>query len=209
MIPGFMVKVIFYLLLALGLGTGVFFLGLKLDYFKNPFETKPIQLLDTPTIVGEIREMSQLISICYYDQMVVDSDPKKETMPDAIRTIFERKSSTGNNLVLVASGKVYGGCDLSVFDSSDFEIQDTIITIKLQPAKILDVVMNPSDVSIFSEKGSWSLSEVNLLKTYAIRKFRDRAIEKGILNEAQARVQTSLTDFFTALGFSKVVFVIK
>ena len=144
MIPGFMVKVILYLLLALGLATGVFFLGLKLDYFENPFEAKPIQLLDTPTIVGEIREMSQLISICYYDQMVVDSDPKKETMPDAIRTIFERKISNGDNLVLVASAKIYGGCDLSGFDSCSMYLISKNFPIKY----ITDII--PATKNIFS-----------------------------------------------------------
>jgi hypothetical protein len=69
--------------------------------------------------------------------------------------------------------------------------------------------MNPSDITVFSETGKWSLSETNLLKTFAIQKFRNRALEKGIIQDAQTRVQSALIDFFKALGFARVEFKFK
>ncbi len=184
-------------------------MAIQFKVLNNPFEIKPIELLDTPTIVKEVRNMSQLISVCYYDQVVVSSDPTKEKMPPPVLKIFERKTQNGDKLVLVASAKVYGGCDLANFDSTDIEVKDTVISIQIRPARILDVVMNPSNISVFSESGNWSMSETNLLKTFTLDKIRKRAIEKGILSEADTRVQTSLRDFFMALGFKKVEFRVK
>jgi hypothetical protein len=204
-----MVKLSLYLLLLLSALAGAYYLAIQFKVLDNPFEIKPIELLDTPTIVSEVRNMSQLISVCYFDQLVVESDPSKENMPPPVRKIFEQKKQYGDKLVLITSARIFGGCDLSNFDSTDFNIQDSVITIRLATARILDVVMNPSDITVFSETGKWSLSETNLLKTFAIQKFRNRALEKGIIQDAQTRVQSALIDFFKALGFARVEFKFK
>lgn len=197
---------LFFVVLTLG---GVYYMAIQFKVLNNPFEIKPIELLDTPTIVKEVRNMSQLISVCYFDQVVVASDPSKEKMPPPILKIFERKTQNGDKLVLLTSAKIFAGCDLANFDSTDFEVRDTVITIRIRSARILDVVMNPSDISVFSESGNWSMSETNLLKTFALAKIRNRALDKGILSDADARVQTSLRDFFMALGFKEVEFQVK
>lgn len=176
-----------------------------MNLLSNPFEEKKAYILETPTIVNEIKSISELYSVCYFDQLIVDSVRKEVKTTDAVLNFFGAKSTTNTKLVLIASAKVFAGYDLSKLDSTDISVVDSTLTIKLLSPQIIDIVMNPTDVSTFLEEGEWTLSEVNKVKDKALRMFRKRALSKGILADAEKKGKESIELFFKSLGFKQVV----
>lgn len=190
------------LLSAAGIG---YYALIKNNFLSNPFESKKAYILETPTIVKEIKSISELYSVCFFDQIVVDSLRKEIANTDAFLNYFGANSTTDTKLVLMASAKVYAGYNLSLLDSNDIAVNDSVITITLPSPQIIDVVMNPSDVSTFIEEGTWSMEAVNMVKNKAVEIFRRRALEKGILSEAEKKGTSSIQLFFKSLGFKEVL----
>lgn len=184
---------------------GGYYACIKMNFLSNPFEEKKAYILETPTIVKEIKSIAELYSVCYYDQLIVDSTRKEITTTDAAINFFGGKSSTNTKLVLMASAKVFAGYDLSKLDSTDISAKDSILTIQLPAPQIIDIVMNPSDVSTFIEEGVWTMEEVKRVKDKAIKMFRKRALGKGILTDAEKNGKESIELFFKSLGFKQVV----
>ena len=199
------IKGTMYILLLAIIGAGGYYACIKMNFLSNPFEEKKAYILETPTIVKEIKSIAELYSVCYYDQLIVDSTRKEITTADAAINFFGGNSSTKTKLKLMASAKVFAGYDLSKLDSTDISANDSILTIQLPAPQIIDIVMNPSDVSTYLEEGTWSMLEVNKVKDKAIKMFRKRALEKGILTDAEKKGAESIELFFKSLGFKQVV----
>ncbi|MFN5208748.1 MAG: DUF4230 domain-containing protein [Bacteroidota bacterium] len=203
------IKITSALILLLVIG-GLGYFGLvKFNGLSNPFESKKPHILETPTIVNEIKSIAELYSVCYYDQLVIDSVRKEVKGTDALINFFGGSSTTNSKLVLLATAKVFAGYDLSKLDSTDINAKDSVITIHLPAPKIIDIVMNPSDVSTFIEEGKWTMNEVNSVKNKAVERFRGRAIKKGIIADAEKKGRESISLFFKSLGFKEVIIQIK
>jgi len=193
------------ILLLVILGGASYYACIKMNFLSNPFEAKKAYILETPTIVKEIKSIAELYSVCYFDQLIVDSVRKEVKTTDAVLNFFGAKSTTNTKLVLIASAKVFAGYDLSKLDSTDISAVDSTLTIKLPAPQIIDIVMNPTDVNTFLEEGEWTLVEVNKVKDKALRMFRRRAISRGILADAEKKGKESIELFFKSLGFKQVV----
>ena len=199
------IKGTIYTLFLAAIFVGGYYVCIKMNFLSNPFEEKKAYILETPTIVKEIKSIAELYSVCYYDQLTVESNRKEIKATDAVINFLGGKSSTNTKLVLIANAKVYAGYDLSKLDSTDISAKDSILIIQLPAPQIIDIVMNPSDVSTFIEEGVWTLEEVKNLKNQSIKMFRKRALEKGILADAEKNGKQSTELFFKALGFKQVV----
>ncbi len=186
------------------IGGSIYYGLIHYKFLSNPFESKKAYILETPTIVNEIKSIAELYSVCYYDQLVVDSVRKEVKSTDAVINFFGGNSTTNTKLVLIASARVFAGFDLSKLDSTDIDVRDSILTIHLPAPKIIDIVMNPSDVTTFIEEGEWTMQDVNMVKNRAVEKFRARAIKKGIIADAEKRGMESISLFFKSLGFKEV-----
>ena len=187
------------------LGAACYFTLVKMNFLPNPFEAKKAYILETPAIVKEIKSIAELYSVCYFDQIIVESVRKEVKTVDIILNFFGSKSTTDRKLVLVASAKVFAGYNLSKLDSTAIVLTDSILTIKLPAPQIIDIVMNPTDVTTFIEEGQWSLEEVKQVKNKAIEMFRKRSFSKGILDDAEKKGKETIELFFKSLGFKQVV----
>jgi hypothetical protein len=83
-------------------------------------------------------------------------------------------------------------------------IKDDSVSIKMPKAKILEVIVNPSDLEIFYEKGKWSTDEVNTLKVAARQRMMDRSIAMGILQKAEVKSVAIMQNFLKSAGFKKI-----
>jgi hypothetical protein len=198
------IKATLYIIILLSAAALGYYALVKNNLLSNPFESKKAYILETPLIVKEIKSIAELYSVCYFDQIVVDSLRKEVSNTDALLNYFGANSTTDTKLVLMASAKVYAGYNLSLLDSNDIVVNDSVLTITLPSPQIMDVVMNPSDVSTFIEEGTWSMEAVNMVKNKAIEIFRRRSLEKGILAEAEKKGTSSIQLFFKSLGFKDV-----
>ena len=146
----------------------------------------------TATVVDEIRKISEFTSACYYEEMVLGYRKKKK-----------------DEMVLIANGKVRAGFDLSSIEPDDVIINGDSLLIALEPAKIFDIIINPSGYDVFVEKGKWSHDQMTTIKDDARNKLAANANAYGILDKATEYGREKLSAILKTFGYKEVVVSIK
>jgi hypothetical protein len=172
---------------------------------RNVFRSKPVMVENTPVLIKEIREMTQLISVTSYDEVVVDS-AKSSSMDivKALTGVSTPLSPPMDRIVIVAKGSVQAGTNLRFLTESNICVEGDSVAVQLPEAEILEVIVNPSGFSTFTETGIWSPDAVNLVKTKAKKVMEQRAVGKNILGIAEQRARLLMENFLRAAGFKKV-----
>ena len=174
--------------------------------FRDIFGARDVTIENTPILIREIKEMAQLITITAYDEVVVDS--AKASPLDLMKAItgisLAPISPAYDRLVIVAKGKVMAGTDLKMMNENDIVVTEDSVSVRLPQARILDVIINPSDFSTFTETGSWTNDAVTALKLKARRKMEYRALQNNILSMAENRSKLLMENFLKSAGFGKV-----
>jgi hypothetical protein len=176
-----------------------------LPNFRNIFKPKPVLIENTPILIKEIRELTQLITVTSFDEVVVDSVKPSTDMLNAIsRMALNPLAPAKDRIVIIARGSVQAGTNLRYLVETDIFVEEDSVTIRLPQAEILEVIVNPSGFSTFTETGVWSPDAVNLVKAKAKRVIEYRAIQKNILQMAESRSRMLMENFLRSAGFKKV-----
>jgi Protein of unknown function (DUF4230) len=188
----------------------IWFLLAKLNImpsFSNIFKSKSVKIDETPILIKEIKELAELTTMVSIDEVVVDSI----TVNPALLAI---KSITGlslnplspgyDQLVLICKGRVTAGTDLAVIVPADIFHNKDSVSLGLPPARILDVIINPSGVETFIENGDWTSEAFEKVKIKAREKMQARALSEDILGKANARARLLMNNFLNQSGFTKV-----
>ncbi len=154
------------------------------------------------TFLKEVKNMSQLLTVCHYDEITVDSIENKK---GSILNIFDKQ----RKLVLIVRGKTFAGFDLSKINEKSLLVTDTSVQLTIQHPTIIDVVVNPSTVETFIEKGTWSVYARTTLLQTAQNKLTHRAVAAGILSRSEKEGQRVFTQFFKSLGYKNVSVLIQ
>jgi hypothetical protein len=173
--------------------------------FKDIFRQKEVLIENTPILIREIKEMAQMITVTAYDEVVVDS--VKANALDVVKAITGYSVmplSTYDRLVIVAKGKVMAGTDLKMINEGNIMVDGDSVSINLPQVRILDVIINPSDFSTFTETGTWTNDAVTLVKAKARRKMEMRAVQNNILQIAENRSKLLMENFLKSAGFRRV-----
>ena len=155
-------------------------------------EKEDIVIDKTATVVEEIRKISEFTSACYYEEMVLGYKKKKK-----------------DEMVLIANGKVRAGFDLSTIKADDVIINGDSLFVALEPAKIFDIIINPSGYDVFVEKGKWSHNQMTTIKDDARNKLAANANAYGILDKATEYGTEKLSAVLKTFGYKEVVVSIK
>lgn len=155
-------------------------------------EEDDIVIDKTVTVVDEIRKISEFTSACYYEEMVLGYRKKKK-----------------DEMVLIANGKVRAGFDLSNIKPDDVIINGDSLLIALEPAKIFDIIINPSGYDVFVEKGKWSHDQMTTIKDDARNKLAANANAYGILDKATEYGIEKLSAVIKSFGYKEAVISIK
>jgi hypothetical protein len=170
------------------------------------FSPKEVLIENTPILIREIKELAQMITVTAYDEVVVDS--AKASALDLVKTItgfsVTPLSPPYDRLVIVAKGRVMAGTDLNLLDENNIMVTVDSVSVRLPGARILDIVINPSDFSTFTETGRWTNEEVTLVKLKARKKMEMRAMQNNILFLAENRSKLLMENFLKSTGFKKV-----
>jgi hypothetical protein len=196
-----------YILVILALVIVVFILQKVkiIPRFSEIFRPKEVLIENTPLLIREIKEMAQMITVTAYDEVVADS--AKVSASDMIKAITGYSIaplSSYDRLVIVAKGKVMAGTDLKMMDENNIMVTRDSVSVMLPRARILDIVINPSDFSTFTETGTWTNDAVTLVKAKARRKMEIRALQNNILVMAENRSRLLMENFLKTAGFNKV-----
>lgn len=146
----------------------------------------------TATVVEEIQKISEFTSACYYEEMVLGY-----------------RKNQKDEMVLIANGKVKAGFDLSSIELDDVIINGDSLLIALEPAKIFDIIINPSGYDVFVEKGKWTHNQMTIIKDDARNKLAANANDYGILDKATEYGREKLSAILKTFGYKEVVISIK
>jgi hypothetical protein len=161
------------------------------------FRSGPPQIEETPVIIQQVKNIAQMFTQTFYDEYVYDTG--------VMRTpIFNQDK----RLIFIAKGEVIAGFDLSDLSEKSILRRDRSIVVKLPPARVLDVVINPSGFETFIEKGEITFEESKKFHEDARRIFERNAREKGILKNSAEQGRQMLEKFFRLLGFETVDIII-
>lgn len=161
------------------------------------FHAQQTRIDETPVIIQQVKNIAQMFTQTFYDEYVYDTG--------IIRTPL---LSVNKRLIFIAKGEVISGFDLSELSEKSIIRRDKSIVVKLPPARILDVVINPSGFDTFIEEGEITFEESKKFHEDARRIFDRNARDKGILKNSTEQGRQMLEKFFRLLGFETVDIII-
>ena len=178
---------------------------------KAIIDADKIKIMDTATVVTEIKKISELTTYTYIDELIVHEKKveakeskgglfgilKKEDTPDSLRS----------EIVMIVSGVTRAGYDLGKLTGSDIKISGDTISVNLPAAEIFDVIVNPSDARKFVEEGKWSHEETTAMQVNCRNQMHQNALDRGIIKKANEVGKEKVENLFRALGFKVVKIV--
>lgn len=186
----------------------IVFLFQKINWLpslKNIFASQPVVIEETPIIIREINTLSQLITVTYTDEVVMDEAKTGKGISSIMSAgIGMIMVPSTDRLVVIGRGKVLAGIDLKGLKEKDVQTIGDSIHITLPPAQILNTIINPSGFETFDEKGDWNEQEVTALKIKIKKELTQRALEQNILKQAEVRSRNIIETFLKSSGFKKV-----
>jgi len=161
----------------------------------------PVLVFNLASVVEKVQNLSQLTTVRYnYSGIVTTSTD----MPGLLNALY------GQQLVLIAVGHITAGVDLSQLTEEDVTLNDGVLTINLPAASLQDCFLNEQETYVAERSGgafSHTTGQNNIdaeSRRYALHQFRDTALEKNILLEAQTSAQKAIQEFIAALGVSSI-----
>ena len=203
------IRDILIVLVVAALAVGLYVKWDTLPSLKDLFKPKVVTIQNTPVIVKQVRAFAQLITVSMYEEMVVDSNATDTKtlniplLPDI--TLYSHQKS----LVVIGKVTTHIGIDMQKLSNLDVTGTTDSVHIMLPAAEVLDAIINPSDVTVFIEKGNWDGSSVGRLKTKIQYLAIADAQSRGLLSQSESKAKQILTDFFTAAGYKQVIIQFK
>lgn len=177
---------------------------------KVMIDANKIKIMDTATVVTEIKKISEFTTYTYIDELIIHEKKTEEKenqghlfgigkkdVPDTLRS----------EIVMIVSGVTRAGYDLGKISENDIRISRDTISVNLPAIEIFDVIVNPSDTKMFVEEGKWSHEEVSQMLVNCRNQMHQNALDRGILKKANEVGKEKVENLFKALGF-KVVTII-
>lgn len=187
--------------------TALVLVAAALLWLKLKPKDEGLKIDETANVVTEIRKIAQFTSACYYEDIILKETKANESLGGKVVNTFSKKDKPilEDEIVIVASGNVRAGFDLSKLSEKDIVIHDSILEVTLPKAKIFEVIVNPSDFDIYIEDGTWSHEQVTKVENKAMNKIRKDAINDGLLDKATELGVAKLTELFKTFGYKEVV----
>ena len=182
----------------------------RLPSLSNLFKEQKVQIDKTAVIVTNIKALAQLVTISAYDEIVVDSTSNISNGLRGFAALYPSWApailSGEQRLVLIGKTTTHVGIDLQKLRPEDVYVQKDSLHIVLPAAQVLEVILNPSDLSFFEERGTWSNEAISQLKNKITYLAAANAKSLGLLAQSETKAKELLTTFFKALGYNKIGF---
>lgn len=196
------------MLLALGLGVAVGFLAGLWGFGRLPlvgpllFREEPARTATGPVVVEGVRRLDELATVRWTESVVVT----RESGGGALERFL-----TGERVLLVATGRVEAGVDLSRIGRDDVRVEGESVTLRLPEPEILSVGLDEGRTRVYDRDfGLLGFRPDDALveeaRGRALEEIEDAARENGILKQAERNAEASIRSFLTALGFERVRF---
>jgi hypothetical protein len=174
----------------------------------TPTYTPTPTLTPTPTptpatLILRVRALSRLETIRYSMETIIEGGNDPGGLLSFLGIGKEK-------LVLIARGQVVGGVDFSRMEPDDIVVSGQKVTLYLPPAEVLVSKLDNERTGVYEyEKGLFTRRDIQLeseLRAQAEEELVRRAVEDGILMQAEANAKAYLLLLLHALGFTEVEF---
>ena len=171
----------------------------------RPTNTPAPTPTSTPTpILIDREELGKMVTIQYKLETVSVVEEK-----DALWIV---RLFGDNKVVLVATGEVMAGVDMTSLSEEDVVVSGTMVKLIMPPAEIFSVRLVPGESWVYDRKlnilkPNWQLE----LKAQeqAERSLRDWSIDNGILGQAEEVFTARIEAFLRRLGFTDVTILFR
>ena len=206
------IKIILILIAILAVLAAAAFFAMKKGLLD--FKGDELKIDDTPTVVTEIKKISEFTSACFYEEIILQEKKTRKVVDNSIGEkiagLFGKKEGLiTDEIVIIAKGKVRAGFNLKNLADGDIRINGDTLTVNLPEAEIFDVIVNPSNFDIYIEDGTWDEEKVTEIKNKAVSKIKEDALTNGILVKATNSGVKKLSEMFKTFGFPVVNITIK
>jgi hypothetical protein len=170
----------------------------------TPTPTSTPTATPTPaTLILRVRALSRLETIQYSMETIIEGGND----PGGILSFL---GIGREKLVLIARGQVVGGVDFSRMEADDVVVSGQKVTLYLPPAEVLFSKLDNKRTGVYEyEKGLFTRRDVQLeseLRAQAEEELVRRAVEDGILMQAETNAKAYLLLLLHSLGFTEVEF---
>lgn len=180
--------------LVISLGIGLERFGDRLPLVGLFFEEQPARTRTSGVVVEGVRELDRLTAVRWTESVVVI----KESGGNRLERLL-----TGEKLLLVATGQVEAGVDLSKIGPDDVWVNGESVSIRLPQPEILSTSLDEKKTRVYDPL---SLRPDDDL-VEAAREVLRGSEENGILDQTDKNAEDSIRAFVLTLGFEKVRFV--
>jgi hypothetical protein len=213
--------IVLFLILALLIGGGLFFLMTEqvrqiesrtvgpLQQANSDMSTRVARLLEpTPTIVPdpvsiihEIRSLARLETIQYTVEKVITADSGRQDLT----ALF------GDKLLFVAHGEVTAGINLEKLRLDDVKLVGKAVSIKLPEPEVLVTRLDNQSSYVYDRQTGLLVRQDTQLESLARQKAEEEiyrtAIDDGILDQARTNAENYLDRLIRSLGYEDVTFL--
>ncbi|MCC6146895.1 MAG: DUF4230 domain-containing protein [Anaerolineaceae bacterium] len=161
----------------------------------------PTIIPDPVTIIHEVRSLARLETIEYSVEKVITA----EIGQGQFGFLF------GDRLLFVAHGAVIAGVDLGKITTSDLEIKDGVLYVRLPGPEVFVATLDNEKSYVYDrETGLLTKGDVNLeseARKVAEGEIRKAALADGILDQARINAENYLERLLRNLGYQEIVFI--
>ena len=150
------------------------------------------ELLSTPMVVTQIKQLNQLATVRFSIQRVVGmTEPKIPVGEESI--------------LLIVQGDVQAGVDLADLRAEDVVLSDTQARVRLPAPKVLTSYLDESQTKVWDRHVTWWTPWVpyspdleHRARMQALDEIRKAAINMGILDRAGENAESAIRQFLAA-----------
>ncbi len=168
----------------------------------NPLAPQPTAIIvDRPAVVREIRSLNRLETTTAIIDKVVEAGQEGNALYNLL---------VGDKILLVASGEVIAGVDLSKLQDQDIILSSdgTSATITLPPTEILISRLDNDETRVYDrQRGLLTKGNVDLeseARRVAEQEIVRAACDRDLLTRAAEDGKTRMTGLLRSLGFEQV-----
>lgn len=187
---------------------GVLLAGFFLVSSLEKKKKKELTIDNTALITTRIRDLGELTTACYYDEIVLTGSKKnafsESTLGSLVRDGFGK--DVDDHLAIIAKGTVRAGIDLRKMETESVRFSGDTAILRLPSPEYLDVIVNPSDFEVFAESGRWGQGEVSRLQDKARERLISEADYVGLKRTAYEGAMEAISDLLKACGVSYIRF---
>jgi len=166
------------------------------------FREEPARTATGPVVVEGVRRLDELATVRWTESVVVT----RRSGGSALERFL-----TGERVLLVATGRVEAGVDLSKIGRDDVRVEGEGVTVRLPEPEILSASLDEEKTRVYDRDfGLLNLRPgdelVEEARARALEEIEDAARRNGILRQAERNAEGSIRSFLLALGFESVRF---